>query len=204
MSETKSEIRKKILSDPEAFCTTKEEGESLIQNLSMELSKIMTEKSHVGLFYGRTPPAICEPPLQNIWKYEQRHVYVFPRVSSNRSLEYYRIDSLSDMTLTRYGILEPQPKEDKKVRIKDGVICVPGLVFDRFGYRVGSGLGCYDRWIEEAKKNGFQGRLFGVCWEKQIYGKNGKQHDQLPFDPWDIRVEKIITEKKIYEVKGFS
>lgn len=65
----------------------------------------------------------------------------------------------------------------------DSVCLVPGLAFDREGYRIGFGKGYYDRFLLN-----FSGLTVGMCYNKCI-------EDNLPRGYYDCPVDILITEK---------
>ena len=65
------------------------------------------------------------------------------------------------------------------------LIIVPGVSFDESFNRLGYGKGYYDKFLKN--KNIFK---LGICFEEQLVSN-------LPIDEWDIKVDMIITEKKI-------
>lgn len=90
-----------------------------------------------------------------------------------------KISSLSDLTSGRFGILEPKtPTPFNKEEI-DFVI-VPGVAFDKEGYRIGYGKGYYDRFLQNISPY-----KLGVC-QKEFYV------DSLPHDEYDIKMDKIM------------
>lgn len=62
------------------------------------------------------------------------------------------------------------------------LIIVPGLVFDRRGYRIGYGGGYYDRYLQT-----YQGLKISLAYSFQTT-------DTLPHEEFDIPVDHIITE----------
>lgn len=65
-------------------------------------------------------------------------------------------------------------------------IIVPGIVFDRRGYRIGFGGGFYDRFLAD-----YQGLAIGLAYECQVI-------DHINEDPWDVPVSLMATEKALY------
>lgn len=65
---------------------------------------------------------------------------------------------------------------------------IPGVGFDRSGYRLGYGGGYYDRFLADRVSG--QTLVAGLGYDLQIV-------DALPRDPWDMPMDLIITEKEI-------
>lgn len=103
----------------------------------------------------------------------------------NDIMVFHRIYSLDDLTIGAYGI--PEPSSDLPIFEEKGhcVCIVPGLAFDRHGYRIGYGKGYYDRFLKN-----FNGTKIGLCRHEFL-----KEH--LPVGRFDYKVDMIITEKGI-------
>lgn len=71
-----------------------------------------------------------------------------------------------------------------------GVIC-PGLAFDVEGGRLGRGRGFYDRTLAEVDLP-----RVGLAFSCQIWPEN------LPMDPWDLRMDAVITEQSVFVIGG--
>lgn len=84
----------------------------------------------------------------------------------------------------RYGIKEPVDTSDNSKDIIDFVI-VPGIVFDKNGYRIGYGGGYYDRFLSS-----FSNPTCGVCFDEQIV-------DELPRCDYDVKLNYIVSDKRI-------
>ena len=74
----------------------------------------------------------------------------FPRCNpEDRSMVFHYVSSLDELEESTYGLLEPKddaPAFDKSECEKKNVICIiPGIVYDKKGYRIGYGGGYYDR-----------------------------------------------------------
>ncbi|MDI3297702.1 MAG: 5-formyltetrahydrofolate cyclo-ligase [Bacillota bacterium] len=82
------------------------------------------------------------------------------------------------------GIPEP-PEEAPPVEPPEiDLILLPGVAFDREGYRLGYGGGYFDRWLA---RPGLGARTVGVAYAAQIL-------ERLPRDPWDRGVEWLLSE----------
>jgi 5-formyltetrahydrofolate cyclo-ligase len=98
------------------------------------------------------------------------------------------------------GILEPVTArwvEAEEIEL----FVIPGVVFDLRGYRLGRGLGFYDRCLAEMKglPAGQAGRaaLCALAYELQVV-------KALPTAPHDVPVDYIVTERRVIECKGGS
>ena len=119
----------------------------------------------------------------------------FPRCSSRDcTMEYHIVTSTEALTPGAYGIMEPA--EDAPVcRIGEDaadlhpVCIVPGLVFDRAGYRVGYGKGYYDRYLCT-----FPGVRVGMVYADFIL-------PQIPRGRFDLAVDVLVKEKGVRAVK---
>ena len=118
-----------------------------------------------------------------------------PRCSKNETglMSFYRIDSLDDLELGSFGVLEP--KEYCEIDVQDrksnnSVCIIPAISFDKKGYRLGYGKGYYDRFLKT-----FKGKKIGVVYSCLLL-------DALPFDRFDETVDFIVTENGVYTVNG--
>ena len=92
------------------------------------------------------------------------------------------IKSLSDLGDGFFGIKEPVNPVEFKGKID--LTVVPGLAFSKEGHRIGYGKGYYDRFLEinDTYK-------VGLTFDELLF-------DEIPAEPHDIRVNKIITPGK--------
>lgn len=105
----------------------------------------------------------------------------------NGNMEFYYIKSLDDIKLGMYNIREPDSSFCEKAHSDNRTICfVPGLCFDKKGFRLGYGKGYYDRFL-----GNFNGFSVGVAFDDCVT-------DNLPRDEFDKNVSYLITDKKIY------
>lgn len=109
-----------------------------------------------------------------------------PRCESEPGVMTFRIiENLLTLDEGSYGILEPSadaPILEKELSERQTFLAVPGLAFDRNGYRLGYGKGYYDRFL-----NVFKGITAGITYRDLIF-------DRLPRGFYDQRVALVINE----------
>lgn len=106
--------------------------------------------------------------------------------SSNGIMFFYKVNSFDELTSGKMGILEPSPKSPKVTSFENALCVLPGLSFDKNGYRLGFGGGYYDRFLV-----GFNGIKAGVCYESCVC-------DELEHNSYDIKADMLFTDKTIY------
>lgn len=95
------------------------------------------------------------------------------------------IKSFNDLKTGKYGIMEPEVSIDINLEEID-LIIVPGIAFDLEGYRIGYGKGYYDRFLNDLKRP----IKVGLTYDDLIL-------ENIPHDLHDIRVDYVISEKRI-------
>lgn len=114
---------------------------------------------------------------------------VVPKVSwDQKRMLPVEINSLSSefMTTTGPGIREPITGKPVPISLIDLVI-VPGLGFSPTGYRIGRGMGFYDRFLAQED---FLGLSCGVAFEEQML-------PALPVLEHDIPLAMLVTDRGV-------
>ena len=120
-------------------------------------------------------------------KFIHRDGFVYyPRFNAEtKSYEMARVtDFKKDFLIGKYGIPEPRKSLSRindRVRFEELVWLVPGLAFDKLGYRLGRGKGYYDRLLRDSR-----GIKIGIAFDWQIV-------DRLPVERHDVPVQFLIT-----------
>ncbi len=110
----------------------------------------------------------------------------FPRIVG-RGLEFRRVKNLSELKPGRFSIPAPGSTSEE-IGVEDAdLLVLPGVAFDRTGYRIGYGGGYYDQAL--SKRDG-KGLSVGLAYDFQIL-------DEIPRDKGDRRVDIVVTESKI-------
>lgn len=107
-----------------------------------------------------------------------------PKCKEENLMDFYIVDDLSQLMEGYYGLLEPNPEKCKMLSETENTVClVPGLAFDREGYRIGFGKGYYDRFLLD-----YKGITVGMCYTKCV-------EEALPKGYYDRPIDILITEK---------
>ena len=143
------------------------------------------------LLYAATPDEIDVYDIARA-AFEKGKKVCFPRCDKKtHTMKYHIVSSLDELKPDAYDILEPA--EDAPVYDPSdpgGAVCfVPGLVYDRAGYRLGYGKGFYDRYL-----SAFSGCTIGVVYSDYIL-------PEVPRGRFDVSVDILLTEKGVKVTK---
>ena len=109
-------------------------------------------------------------------------VVAVPKVYGDH-MHFHRIHGMSDLKVGAYGILEPAGCDI--LHPTEGILIVPGIVFDKNGHRIGYGGGYYDSYLKQADCI-----KVGVAFDFQCV-------EQIVPEVHDVPVDYIITEKEM-------
>lgn len=100
---------------------------------------------------------------------------------------------IEDLQPGNFGVLEPKPEAVREVdpSLLD-LVLVPGVGFDKKGYRIGYGAGYYDRFLPRLSPDI---PTVGLAYQLQLV-------DELPIDQYDYPLQYIITEEGIRDNRG--
>lgn len=111
-------------------------------------------------------------------------------LDSEGSMAFYRVTSRQELIPGRFGLWEPDPERCSPAGDVTGALClVPGLAFDREGFRLGYGKGYYDRFLA-----GHSVETVGLCYGELLVPR-------LPRGPFDQRVSCVVTEAGVTALK---
>ncbi|MBS4209598.1 5-formyltetrahydrofolate cyclo-ligase [Bacillus sp. FJAT-50079] len=106
-------------------------------------------------------------------------------IPASKEMVFKKITSFDQLESAYYGLLEPIEETEAIEKEQLQLIIVPGLIYNRSGYRIGFGGGYYDRYLKR-----FQGKMISLAFAEQII-------DDIPTEAHDIPVHKIITNKEV-------
>lgn len=110
-----------------------------------------------------------------------------PRCAAGHMLTWHAVEDLDHLVRSRFGMEEPAagaPQAQPAGSVYS-VALVPGLAFDRRGFRLGYGGGYYDRFLPA-----FSGVSIGLC-------RSDLLSDELPsLSEYDYPVDLVVTDNE--------
>ncbi|HOI77278.1 MAG TPA: 5-formyltetrahydrofolate cyclo-ligase [Methanofastidiosum sp.] len=103
----------------------------------------------------------------------------------DNSLEIREIEDLRDLKIGNFDILEPNENTKSTNPEEIELLFIPGLAFGGRCERLGRGGGYFDRFLMSTR-----GLKVGLAYEFQVF-------DSLPIQKHDIKMDRIITNKRI-------
>ncbi len=120
---------------------------------------------------------------------EGKEVYAPRCLDGEGTMGFFQVTSPQELLQGRFGLWEPDPRRCAPWRRREGALClVPGIAFDRQGYRLGYGKGYYDRFLAV-----FSGTAAGLCFRELAL-------ERLPRGPQDRRVDVLVTEAGVLPI----
>lgn len=117
----------------------------------------------------------------------------YPRCNKDtHTMKYHIVTSEDELSPDSYGIREPSPDlpvYDPAVASGSSLCFVPGLLYDRNGYRLGYGKGFYDRYLSS-----FSGCKIGVVYSDYII-------PSVPRGRYDVALDILLTESGVKTVR---
>lgn len=198
----KKEIRKEIIKNRDLLTSTEiREKSSLIRNKLFNMKEYIESKSiFCFLTFGSEVETdeIIKDALE-----KKKKVYV-PYINKEEDVMYaVEIENMNDFELNKFGIREPRrgrfyfervihnppPVENPRILEASPLALVPGVAFDRKGYRIGYGKGYYDRFFHTFPVKSKIALAFGL----QLI-------DHVPAQEHDVPVDMILTENELIRI----
>ena len=113
-------------------------------------------------------------------------------VPNTRRMRWFLVESLDGLVRSPLGVEEPVPTPEFEVHVESldatskAIAIVPGLTFDRHGYRMGYGGGFYDTFLSS-----FVGTSVGLCRSEQLCDD---LRAQGVIDDHDLPVDFVVTD----------
>jgi 5-formyltetrahydrofolate cyclo-ligase len=145
------------------------------------------EAKSIGITISKPPEVDTLQIIRKAW--EQGKQIAIPKCNpETRKLVFRTFTRFSQLEMVYSGLYEPVVSMTEEVNADAlDLLIVPGLAFTKSGFRLGFGGGYYDRYLGEHKK-----QTVSLAFSQQVVA-------QLPVEPHDLPVSKIITEAEVIE-----
>lgn len=148
--------------------------------IQSKLKNIMSSRSGLWGAYNN----LSDEP-QILWSQVSESVqWVFPKVTSQQ-LQFRK--AATEFEKSELGVEEPIDGEIVHLSDIQGFV-IPGVAYDKNGFRLGRGKGFYDRSLQN-----FKGLKIGVCFEDSLC-------EEIPSESHDIKCDQIVTPHCVYQV----
>ena len=179
----KASIRKKILK------LRKKKFSKNFSISSIKLFKFLKIKEMNSKIIGGYYPFNYELDILNVLKKFKKKGYTIsiPKISKYNKMDFFEWSFKDPLKINKFGIPEPTSKK----KIYPNILLIPLVGFDDRLNRLGYGGGYYDRYLSTVKNKNKIIKI-GVGFSFQKIRK-------IPINKYDMKLNCIITEKKIIE-----
>lgn len=147
----------------------------------LEETDLFRQASCIALYHA-LPGEVQTAGLIEKWYREKKLLLPLVKGEDLQLLLYAGKESLQTGA---FGILEPKEDCETVPESEIDLIIVPGVAFDRQCNRLGRGKGFYDRLLSTLDIP-----KIGICYDFQL-------KDQIPVEPFDRKMNCVITDKEI-------
>lgn len=186
---SKGSIRKSILESISNLKVSerKEIENSLHENLFN--TDLWKNAESIGVTVSQDTEWDTKGIIEQAWE-ENKKASVPKSIHKTRELHFYQLDNFEQLEVGYYDLQEPQPEKTSRTAAKDiDLLIVPGIAFNKKGYRIGFGGGFYDRFLSN-----FPNHTVSLVHTKQLVG-------DIPIEEHDVPVDLIVNEQGTIDCK---
>jgi 5-formyltetrahydrofolate cyclo-ligase len=174
----------KLLS-PQQRTTFSEQMTCLVLNKLNNLDNTTLKYAKHITCYWPTKYEINTIALINNLLSQKKSCYLPVINQQKNTLDFIKYTEHTQLIANKFGILEPKFQIEHKINPSDiDLVFIPVVAFDFAGHRIGSGAGLFDRSI-----NTVDCPIIGLAYSVQHFAN-------ITPNPWDIKLNCIVTEKK--------
>lgn len=183
----KGELRKECRAKRRKLISIDNSSDSIIENF---LRSELYSNADILLCYASLDDEIPTDAVIVKALSDGKKVFLPVCKNTDGEMDFYEISSFNQLVSGFFGVREPDIKlcENKfnPNACSENTVCVvPGLAFDKKGFRLGYGKGYYDRFLSE-----YNGISIGFCFSELLL-------DSVPADIYDKKVDYICCESGI-------
>ncbi|ARC31533.1 MULTISPECIES: 5-formyltetrahydrofolate cyclo-ligase [Bacillus] len=190
MKEEKIRLRKQIIEHMNSL--SEEQYATLSEQIAVSLyaQKEWVEAETIGITLSMENEVNTYPIIEKAWE-EGKKVVVPKCNTGTRTMSFRQISNFDQLETVYMHLREPIPSLTEEVNADEiNLQIVPGVAYTERGERIGYGGGYYDRYLVR-----YKGKTLSLAYDFQMV-------KQIPVEPFDKNVEKIITEKGTMVING--
>ena len=151
------------------------------------------QAQHIAFYHANDGEIDPHCLIAHVEKNNKRCYFPVLDLSNEHHLTFYSYKSGDPLVKNRFGIAEPDSQTQQRIEPQTlDMVLLPLVAFDEKGNRIGRGAGYYDRAFSFlAQSPAKKPTLIGLAYDFQ----------KVPLitpEPWDIAVDQVVTEKKVY------
>ncbi|MBF0710186.1 MULTISPECIES: 5-formyltetrahydrofolate cyclo-ligase [unclassified Gemella] len=179
MKKIKEAIRKEVFEKLVKY--SDEERKNINQALSKKLmaTREFKEAKSIAITISHSLEWVTSVVIDEALKQGKR--IGIPKCNNDGQMDFFVYNYSTKLKKSIFGIMEPIEGEILSKEEMD-LIIVPGIAFDKEGYRIGFGGGYYDRYLAD-----YQGKTIALASKDQIY-------ENIYKEDHDIAVQMILVE----------
>lgn len=179
---TKREIRKNTLHILDKMSPSLYEQRSHQLMESLMQTEYWKQATVIALTVSRFPEVSTKKLIEHALSQQKK--VALPRTDmTNKTMNFYYIESLQHLEKRSFGLFEPFEDENRLIEPIDfDLVVVPGVAFTVNGKRLGLGGGFYDRYLPKTSAI-----TAALCFSEQVV-------NDLPIEKHDRVMDYVITE----------
>lgn len=186
----KSALRNELLAKRRAISAAERQQAAEQAAVFFSSSHFFQQSQHIACYLAQRDEFNCSPIIEAIWAAKKK--CYLPVISDTNTLHFASYEPNDELQPNRYRILEPVHQHLFPTENLDLVIA-PLVGFDLQGNRLGMGGGYYDKTFAFLRSDAKKIAILGLGYAEQ-------QVDSVPHDEWDVALDGVITEKKLFSI----
>ncbi|AYC29572.1 5-formyltetrahydrofolate cyclo-ligase [Paenisporosarcina cavernae] len=186
----KKQIRESIIKTLSAMHPeSRGDQQEQIESLLIQCVKNQPNWQKVGITISHYPEIETRHIIEKLWELGKK--VVVPKCThKTREMDFYEITSFDQLENVFLYLQEPNPQKTT-LASKESIdaLIVPGIAFNKEGYRIGFGGGYYDRFLA-----GFKGDTVSLAFTEQL-------RMDVPVEKYDLPVDMLITSQQVISCK---
>lgn len=197
MTASRADIRKQIRRQRQQLNEAQRHAASLAISANLVRTPLFRQSRRIAGFIANDGEPDLDPLMERAWaQHKELHLPIIGLPNLNR-LWFGRYEAGDTLMPNRFRIPEPVlALHEATPPWGLDLVLMPLVAFDPQGNRLGMGKGYYDRTFSflRQRRHWRKPHLVGIAYEFQKFG-------QLPFQPWDVPLDAIVTEQSVYNVR---